>query len=101
MIEGGGEVLSPRVRVNQLPYANGLYVYPTLTAFATDLGGINQRDYTSYTQSVGNPSTRDHRSEGAESICQDTWRPPTPDHNRRRALGSLYAGSAHAINKLL
>jgi TonB dependent receptor len=76
MIEAGGEYLARTYRVNQLPYANGLYIYPTLTAYATDLGSINQRDYTSFTQSVGNPSTEPSLRE-RNLYAQDTWR-PTP-----------------------
>lgn len=76
MIQGGAEYLKRSYRVDQLPWANGLYIYPTLTAFATDLGGINQRSYSSFTQSVGDPSTAPWVRE-RNLYAQDTWR-PTP-----------------------
>ncbi len=73
MIHGGVEVLNRAERVDQLSYANGSYVYPTLTAFATDLGGINQRDYSSYTQSFGDPS-RETTLKERNLYAEDTWR---------------------------
>ncbi len=73
MIHAGAEWLTRSDLVNYLPYANGLYVYPTLTAFATDLGGINQRDYSSFTQSFGNPS-REPSIHERNVYAQDTWR---------------------------
>ncbi len=73
MIQGGIQYLSRADRVNQLQYANGLYVYPTLTAYATDLGGINQRDYSSFTQSFGDPS-REPSIKERNLYVQDTWR---------------------------
>src|SRR5215469_432421 len=76
MIQGGIEYLKRSYRVDQLPWANGLYIYPTLTAFATDLGGINQRSYSSFTQSIGDPSTAPWVRE-RNLYAQDTWRPTT------------------------
>lgn len=74
IIQGGIDYLSRSYHINQLPYANGLFVYPSLTAFATDLGGINQRDYTSYTQSFGDPSSAPWMKE-RNVYAQDTWHP--------------------------
>ena len=74
MIQGGIDYLSRTYQVTQLPYANGLYVYPTLTAFAQDLGGINQRNYSSFTQSFGDPQSEPWIKE-RNLYAQDTWRP--------------------------
>jgi hypothetical protein len=74
MIQAGIDYMSRAYGINQLPYANGLYVYSSLTDFATDLGGINQRDYTSYTQSFGDPSSAPWLRE-RNVYAQDTWRP--------------------------
>ncbi len=70
-----GADLSNRVdAVNSLAYPGGLYVYPTLTAFATDLGGVNQRNYSSFMQSFGDPS-RELTLKERDYYAQDTWRP--------------------------
>jgi hypothetical protein len=73
MIQTGVEFLRRIDNINQLQNANGLYVYPTLTAYATDLGGINQRDYSSFTQSFGDPSREPNLLE-RNVYAQDTWR---------------------------
>jgi hypothetical protein len=74
MIEGGIDYLKRSYKVTELPYANGLYVYPTLTAFANDLGGINQRNYSSFTQSFGDAQSEPWLKE-RNLYAQDTWRP--------------------------
>jgi hypothetical protein len=74
MIEAGIDYMKRSYSINQLPYANGLYIYPTLTAFADDLGGINQRNYSSFTQSLGDPSSAPWVQE-RNVYAQDTWRP--------------------------
>lgn len=74
MIEAGIDYLRREYDVTQLPYANGLYVYPTLTAFAADLGGINQRNYSSFMQSFGDPNSAPWIRE-RNVYAQDTWRP--------------------------
>ena len=70
-----GADLSNRIdSVNQLAYPGGLYIYPTLTAFAADLGTVNQRNYTSFTQTFGDPS-RELTLKERNYYAQDTWRP--------------------------
>jgi hypothetical protein len=54
----------------------GAYVYPSLTAFATDFSSntANAKNYTTYTQGFGNP-TRDLHSIYYSGYGQDTWKP--------------------------
>ncbi|MGP8247518.1 MAG: hypothetical protein ACLQVN_23775, partial [Bryobacteraceae bacterium] len=55
--------------------AAGAYVYPSLTAFATDFSGnaSNAKNYSSYTQGLGNPR-RDLASIYYGGYGQDTWK---------------------------
>jgi hypothetical protein len=59
--------------INSLPNASGLFSYPNLTAFAQDLSGAGQRNYTSFTQTFGNPVRNLDMSEFSFYL-QDAWR---------------------------
>ncbi|MGA2270992.1 MAG: carboxypeptidase regulatory-like domain-containing protein [Bryobacteraceae bacterium] len=72
-IKFGGDVSQTRDSINQLANANGTFYYPSLTAFAQDLVTINQRNYSMFTQTFGNPS-RALRSREFNVYAQDTWK---------------------------
>jgi hypothetical protein len=59
--------------IDSLRNANGAYSYSSLTAFAQDLSGAGQRNYTQFTQTFGNP-VRDLTSSELSFYAQDAWR---------------------------
>lgn len=61
--------------MNQLNNGFGTYNFSTLTAFATDLTGntAGTRDYSSFTQTFGNP-IQDIRTSDIDFYAQDTWK---------------------------
>jgi Carboxypeptidase regulatory-like domain/TonB dependent receptor len=72
-IKVGGGMNWTRDYVDSLDPAAGLYTYPSLTAFAQDFSLTGSRNYTDFSQTLGNPvrslSTRD-----LGVYAEDTWR---------------------------
>lgn len=73
VIQAGIEYMKRSYDVYSLPNQYGLYIYPTLTAFANDLGGINQKNYESFMQGFGDPSSAPWVRE-RNVWAQDTYR---------------------------
>jgi hypothetical protein len=69
----GFEYVSNRDSINDLPNPAGSYVYPSLTGIATDIIGNNQRNYTTYNQTLGLAS-RSFRLKEKHAYAQDTWK---------------------------
>jgi hypothetical protein len=59
--------------INSLRNANGTYSYSSLTAFAQDLSGAGQKNYTQFTQTFGKPVRYLTTSEFS-FYAQDAWR---------------------------
>jgi hypothetical protein len=59
--------------INSLRNANGAYSYSSLTAFAQDLSGAGKKNYTQYTQTIGDP-VRNLTSSEFSFYAQDAWR---------------------------
>ncbi len=57
---------------NTLPNFAGAYTYASLTAFAQDLSGATQKNYTLFAQTGGAPATDYHSAEFAFYL-QDAW----------------------------
>jgi hypothetical protein len=72
-LRAGLDLSYTRDRLNSLANAAGWYTYPSLTAFALDFPLTTQRNYTSFSQTLGTPSrTVDIRDLNA--YVEDTWR---------------------------
>jgi hypothetical protein len=69
----GGDFSRTKDRINQIRNAAGTYSYPSLTAFALDLAAIAGKNYSSFTQTLGDPFRSWHSTEAAV-FAQDTWR---------------------------
>jgi hypothetical protein len=52
--------------------STGAYIYPSLTAFALDLAGAGQKNYTGFRQTFGNPVRNLHSTEIGFYV-QDSW----------------------------
>jgi len=59
--------------INSLNNAAGLYQYPSLTAFAQDFALTGQRNYTTFTQTFGNP-IRHIRMRQENAYAEDTYK---------------------------
>jgi hypothetical protein len=73
-IKVGFEYDRTRDYIKSLNNAGGWYDYPSFTAFAQDFGLTGQKNYTSFTQTVGNPA-RTINSRILAFFAEDTWRP--------------------------
>jgi hypothetical protein len=62
-----------RDSIDELANSSGSYFYPSLTAFAQDLGSLNQKNYTAFTQAFGN-SSRAFSTREINVYAQDTWK---------------------------
>lgn len=71
-IQGGVDWFHDRTYVDQLSNA-GVYYYPSLTNFAEDLTTAGKKDYTLFTQSLGQP-VRNYPLREIDVFLQDTWR---------------------------
>ncbi len=72
-LQVGIDYMKRSYNIYSLPNAYGLYIYPSFTAYATDLGGINQKSYDSFTQGFGDPFTSPWVQE-RNVYAQDTYR---------------------------
>ncbi|PWU07436.1 MAG: hypothetical protein C5B51_10060 [Terriglobia bacterium] len=73
-IKVGVELLKTTDFAHYLRNAAGLYEYPTLTAFAQDFPLTGQRNYTTFSQTLGN-ADRTFDSRLFRAYAEDTWRP--------------------------
>jgi TonB dependent receptor/Carboxypeptidase regulatory-like domain len=72
-IRVGGDISWTRDYINSLTDAAGWYTYPSLTAFAQDFALTGQKNYTYFSQTLGNPiRSLDLRPFGV--YAEDTWR---------------------------
>jgi len=69
----GFEYFVNRDSVNDLTNPAGAYTYPTLTGLATDIVGNNQRNYTTFEQTLGTP-TRTVQQKSMHAFAQDNWK---------------------------
>jgi len=69
----GFDVSQTRDAINELANSNGTYFYSSLTAFAQDLTTVNSRNYSYFTQSLGD-AVRSLRAREAHVYVQDTWK---------------------------
>ena len=69
----GFDVSQTRDSINELANSTGTYFYSSLTAFAQDLVTVNSRNYSLFTQTLGNP-IRSLRTREAHVYVQDTWK---------------------------
>ncbi|MBV9744236.1 MAG: TonB-dependent receptor [Acidobacteriia bacterium] len=72
-IRVGAGISWNRDYLNFLTNAAGLYVYPSLTAFAQDFALTGQRNYTYFRQTLGNP-VRSLDLRPFHVWAEDTWR---------------------------
>ncbi len=72
-LRAGVEYAINRDSVTDLANPFGSYVYPSLTGLATDLVGNNQRNYTSFSQSLG-VAYRKVQERETRAFAQDTWK---------------------------
>jgi len=72
-LRAGVEYYINRDSVDDVTNPFGSYVYPSLTGLATDLVGNNQRNYTSFRQSLGISSRRVQQKQ-MRAFAQDTWK---------------------------
>jgi hypothetical protein len=72
----GGEYFRNEDKTAQIYAKNGLYNFPSLTAFAEDLTAntLQHRDYTDYTQGFGQPMVP-VKTQQIVGYAQDVWRP--------------------------
>lgn len=59
--------------IDMLPNASGTYLYSSLTAFAQDLSGAGQKNYTQFTQAFGD-SARNLATSEFGFYAQDSWK---------------------------
>jgi hypothetical protein len=69
----GVDVSQTRDSINELANSNGTFFYSSLTAFAEDLTTVNSRNYTYFTQTLGDPA-RSLRIREAHVYIQDAWK---------------------------
>jgi hypothetical protein len=69
----GFDVSQTRDSINDLANSNGTFFYSSLTAFAQDLTTVNSRNYSYFTQTVGDP-IRSLRLREVHAYLQDTWK---------------------------
>jgi hypothetical protein len=69
----GFDVSQTRDSINELANSSGTYFYSSLTAFAQDLVTVNSRNYSYFTQTLGNP-VRSLRTREVHAYLQDTWK---------------------------
>ena len=72
-LRAGVEYFVNRDSITDVLNPFGSYVYPSLTGLATDLVGNNQRNYTSFAQSLGAPY-RKVQEKQMRAFAQDTWK---------------------------
>lgn len=72
-IKAGFELLRTSDYLNSLSNAAGFYTYPTLTAFAQDFGLSGQRNYTTFSQTLGTMA-RTLQWHQYNAYAEDTWR---------------------------
>ncbi len=72
----GGEYIRNQDKTAQIYAKNGLYDFPSLTAFAEDLTGntLQHRDYTDFNQGLGQPVVP-VKTQELGAYAQDVWRP--------------------------
>jgi hypothetical protein len=72
----GGEYTRNEDKTAQIYAKNGLYDFPSLTAFAEDLTGntLQHRDYTDFNQGFGQPVVP-VKTQQIVGYAQDVWRP--------------------------
>jgi hypothetical protein len=69
----GVDASQTRDSINQLANSNGTFFYSSLTAFAQDLVTVNSRNYSYFTQTLGDP-IRSLRMREIHVYVQDTWK---------------------------
>jgi hypothetical protein len=69
----GFDASQTRDSINELANANGTFFYSSLTAFAQDLTTVNSRNYSYFTQTLGDP-LRSQRAREVHVYVQDTWK---------------------------
>jgi hypothetical protein len=69
----GVDASQTRDSINELANSNGTFFYPSLTAFAQDLTTVNSRNYSYFTQTLGDP-LRSLRAREIHVYVQDTWK---------------------------
>jgi hypothetical protein len=69
----GFDASQTRDLINELANSTGTYFYSSLTAFAQDLVTVNSRNYSYFTQTLGNP-IRSLRMREVHVYVQDTWK---------------------------
>ncbi len=69
----GVDVSQTRDSINELANSNGTFFYSSLTAFAQDLTTVNSRNYSYFTQTLGDP-IRSLRMREVHVYVQDTWK---------------------------
>jgi hypothetical protein len=69
----GVDASQTRDSINELANSNGTFFYPSLTAFAQDLTTVNSRNYSHFTQTLGDP-IRSLRIREVHAYVQDTWK---------------------------
>ena len=69
----GFDASQTRDSINELANSNGTFFYSSLTAFAQDLTTVNSRNYSYFTQTLGNP-VRSLRTREIHVYVQDTWK---------------------------
>jgi hypothetical protein len=72
-LKAGFDVSQTRDAINELANSTGTYFYSSLTAFAQDLVTVNSRNYSYFTQTLGNP-VRSLRTREVHAYLQDTWK---------------------------
>ncbi|MGA2774224.1 MAG: TonB-dependent receptor [Bryobacteraceae bacterium] len=69
----GFDASQTRDAINELANSNGTFFYSSLTAFAQDLTTVNSRNYSYFTQTLGDP-VRSLRLREIHVYVQDTWK---------------------------
>jgi hypothetical protein len=69
----GVDASQTRDSINELANSTGTYYYSSLTAFAQDLTTVNSRNYTQFTQTLGDPA-RSLRMREIHIYLQDAWK---------------------------
>jgi hypothetical protein len=69
----GGDLSQTRDSINDLANSGGTFYYSSLTAFAEDLTTVNSRNYSYFTQTLGDP-VRSFRIREAHVYIQDAWK---------------------------
>ena len=69
----GVDASQTRDSINELANSNGTFFYSSLTSFAQDLTTVNSRNYSYFTQTLGDP-LRSMRLREIHVYVQDTWK---------------------------